>query len=273
MAPLSISQAWSETAEFVKREGRLLFPLSFMLIALPAALLRVAMPIPPGPGQAPAAGPWLWLVPLVLIATMIGNLAISDLALRPGTSVGEAIGRGAKRFLPLLGAMLVLVLAAMLVLFLISMVMVAVVPGALAGAQSGGPTPAMAKATMLTMALVAPLIVYFGARMLPLTPAAAVERGGPFALIVRSWRLTAGQTGRIVLFLILVLLAVAVLSLAVEAVAGILFIAVAGPIGHGTTSSFLIALALAALNTVIGACLASLIARIYAQLAASASGT
>ena len=81
MAKLSISTAWAETVAFVQRESRLLFPLAFMLISLPFALLGIVVP-QPEPGQMPEVGPWLVLVLVALLVSMIGNVAISYLALR-----------------------------------------------------------------------------------------------------------------------------------------------------------------------------------------------
>lgn len=266
MANLSISTAWNETVEFVKRESRLLFPLAFMLIALPSALLRIVMPPPPVPGTMPEPGLWLALVPLVIVATMVGNIAISYLALRPGVSVGEAIQRGLRRFLPLLAAVLLVALAGALLFFVVALVMVLVVPGAMSSAAAGAATSALALATVLAMLLLLPVILYFAARLIAVTPAAAAEEAGPIELIRRSWALTTGHVGKLVAFLLLVAIAVSVLGRVVESLAGILFIALAGPLRPGSLSTVLIALVLAAVNTVVGAYLGSLVARVYAQL-------
>ena len=267
MANLSISTAWNETVEFVRRESRLLFPLAFMLVALPSAILKTVQPLPPSPGEAPPMGPWLLVIPLVVVATLVGNLAISWLALRPGASVGEAIRRGARRFLPLIGAALLLALAGAILFFIAAMVAVVLVPGALAAAQAGAPAPAMVGAVLVTMLIIAPVLIFVGARMVALTPAAAVEEGGPIALLQRSWRLTAGHTWKLIAFLLLIGITVSVLGLVIEAVAGSLFIVLAGPARPGSASMVLIATVMAIVNTVVAVYLASLIARIYAQLA------
>ena len=46
MANLSITEAWNETVAFVTREAHLLFPVSFLLIALPAGLAQLLAPVP-----------------------------------------------------------------------------------------------------------------------------------------------------------------------------------------------------------------------------------
>lgn len=267
MASLSVTQAWNETAEFVKRESGLLFPLAFMLIALPLALMEVFTPVPAAPGEMPPAGLWLLLFPIAMVASLIGNVAISHLALRPGVSVGEAIGRGARSFPSLLGAFLLLMIAAAIAFFVVTMIMVMIVPGAIADAQSGAVTGAIATATLLTLLAMLPLMLFFWARLMLMTPVAAAEQAGPIALIARSWALTRGHALKLVGFMLLVLILVMVVSLAVQAVAGLLFALVAGPPEPGSTSRLLVTLVMAGVNTVITACLTSFIARIYARLA------
>src|SRR5690606_23256204 len=155
--------AWNEAAAFVAREARLLFPLSFMLIALPVAAMSAFTPTPTAEGELPGAGLWLLLLPVAAIASMIGNIAISHLALRPGASVGEGIARGAQRFAMLLLAAILLGIAGAILFFVIAMIVMLLVPGAMAGAQAGAPTPALAMATGLMFLLILPVIVYFGA--------------------------------------------------------------------------------------------------------------
>ena len=101
MANLSITAAWEESVAFVRREGRLLFPVSFMLIALPVAVTEALTPASAA-GQPPAGGAWLVLFPVALLLSAIGNVAITSLALRPGISVGEALRHGAARLPALL---------------------------------------------------------------------------------------------------------------------------------------------------------------------------
>ena len=95
MATLSITQAWNETAEFVRREAGLLLPVSFMLLALPNALMELLILPPPMPGQAPEPAFGCCSSCCSSWPVLIGNVAISYLAIRPGSSVGEALRRGA----------------------------------------------------------------------------------------------------------------------------------------------------------------------------------
>lgn len=266
MANLSITSAWNETAAFVRQESRLVFPVAFMLAALPLALLQALAPPPPAPNAMPEPGLWLVLLPLVIVGSLVGNIAISYLALRRGASVAEAIARGARRFIMLLGAGLLLALAAALVFFLVAMVVVALMPGALAAAQAGAQTEALATATLIVILILLPLVLYFGARLMAMTPIAAAEEGGPLRLMARSWTLTRPHVWKLVGFLVLIGLLVSVASSAIESVAGILFALLVGPLRPGSTSTLLVILVMAALNTALTVYLTTLVARIYAQL-------
>ena len=271
MANLSITQAWNETADFVRREARLLFPVSFMLLALPGALMEAVTPAPAVPGQAPEAGLWLLFLPVLVVAGIVGNVAIAYLALRPGSSVGEALRRGLSRLLSLLAVAILLVVLFIVLAFIIALIVALLVPGAMTAAQSGATTPAMTQAILFVALIVLPIALYFGARLMMITPAAAAEAGGPFELISRSWALTAGHVWKLIGFLLLVGVLVVVVTAAVELIAGIPIAVVTGPIEPGSTGALLVILIKALVSTVVSAYLASLLARIYAQLSGSAT--
>ena len=269
MANLSITQAWNETVEFVRREAGLLFPISFMLVSLPNALMEALRPPPVLPGQLPEAGLWVLLIPVIVVAAIVGNVAISYLALRPGSSVGEALRRGLARMPALLAAAILIGIVGAILFFIIAVISFLVVPGALAGSQSGVPTQATINALLLTIVILLPFLLYFGARLMMSTPVAAAESGGPFVLIGRSWTLTADHVWKLIGFLLLIAIAVLVIVGAIAAVAGILFALVAGPITPGSTSAWLVIVVMSLVNMVVSAYLTSLVARIYAQLAGS----
>jgi hypothetical protein len=267
MANLSITQAWNETAEFVRREAGLLFPIAFMLVSLPNALLEALTPPAPMPGQAPEAGLWLLMIPVLIVASIVGNIAIAFLALRPGTSVGEALRRGLSRMPILLIAGLLIGIVFVILVTILAVIAVMIVPGAMAAAQSGIPGPTMMTVMLLLALVLIPIFLYFGARLMVMTPAAAAETGGPIQIIGRSWALTGGNVWKLVGFLVLVAILVLVLTGAIRAVSGILFALVAGPLEHGSTSTWLVIVVMALVNMLVSAYLTTLIARIYAQLA------
>lgn len=266
MSVLSITRAWNETVAFVRQEARLLFPLAFMLVALPVALMEALAPPPVVAGEAPPAGAWLILLPVVVVTSMIGNIAIAYLAIRSGTSVGEAIGRGARRLLTLLAAALMLMVAGAVLFFIAAIIVVMLVPGAVQQAQTGTVGGAMATATLLTMLLALPILLYFGARLMLMTPVAAAEDSGPLAIIGRSWSLTRPHVWKLIAFMVLVAISVGLLSGVIQMLAGILFAILAGPPEPGSTSRLLVTLVMAGVNMVMTAYLGTLIARIYVQL-------
>ena len=254
MAGLSITDAWNETVAFMGREGRLVLPVGFMLIALPGAIIQVATPAT-RPNELPEPGLWLAFVPFAIALTLIGNLAISVLALKPGTSVGEAIQQGVRRFLPVLGAVLLIGLASMLAMA--PVVLLA------AGAAVALGNPALAVVPVL---FVIPLLIFLWTRLLLANPIGAVEPGGPVAILKRSWALTTGGFWRLLGFLILLLIVGLVASGAVGAVGGTLIALAFGPIRPDSLSFYLTLI----LSTLVQAGLASIfavmVARIYAQL-------
>ena len=270
MAGLSVTTAWNETVAFVKAEAWLLVPLAFMAIALPAAVLRAIVPHAP-PGELPPAGLWVAWAFVAMILALIGNLAISYLAIRAGASVREALTQAARRAPILLGAALLVGCAAVAFIILITIVLGIVFAGA-AMSSGGTPTPEQMKSLSLALVLVVlPVAIFFGARLAMMTPAAAAERGGPFSLISRSWALTRGHALKLVALIVILAGVSFVLQIAVESVFGIAFRVTAGPAEPGSVGAIATLLALAALNTVIAVYAGSLIARVYAQL--SSSGT
>lgn len=270
MASLSITTAWNETTVFVKREAGLLFPLAFMLIALPVAVMEAVVPAA-DPDQMPEAGLWLLLIPVVVVATIVGNIAISYLALRPGVSVGEALARGGRRFLPMFGATLIVGLVCLFVFFIISIIVAMAVPGVVGAAASAAPgsppDPALVRATLIMLAIFLPIILFVAVRLLMMMPAAAAEDIGPLALIRRSWALTSGHFWKLLGFLLMVGILFSVLSYAITTVGGSIAILLGGPLRPGSTSAFLIILLMAAVNTFVAPLMTALVARIYAQLA------
>jgi hypothetical protein len=263
MTALSLGNAWNEATAFVKREGRLLFPIAFLLIALPVAAVAAMTP-QPGPGIGSRAALWLLLLLLAVLVGMIGQVAVALLALRPGTSVGEALARGVRRCLPLLAAYLLVSVACAAVIVLFALVASLAVPGAMAG---GSPDPQMGVVFFLLLLVVmVPLFAFLWTRTMLANAIAAVENGGPIAILQRSWRLTGPWFWPLLGFVVLSFVLATVVSFAAQAVFGIPIFALAGPPRPGSLSSVLILLISAAINTVVTVFLTTMIAKIYAQL-------
>src|SRR6185369_14406756 len=108
---LSVSIAWDETAGLARREGGRIFPIAFLLMALPAAILQAIAPVT-APGRLPEPGLWLLFVPFMPVASLIGALAICRLALRPGEGARAAFAASLRRLPSLVGAALLIGFAA-----------------------------------------------------------------------------------------------------------------------------------------------------------------
>jgi hypothetical protein len=243
---LSASTAWDETAALAKSEARRIFPIAFLLLSLPSALLQAVAPAA-APGRLPEPGPWLLLVPAVAAAGLIGALTIARLALRPGERAGAAFMTALRRFPCLLGAALLFALAGMVV----------IVAALLLGAALGSPLPVAAAIALLA---------FFWVRLILLTPIAAAEPIGPIALILRGWGLSVGHFWRLLGFL----LVAAILSLAALTagglVGGIAARLAAGQPQPGTFALVLVLLLSALLQAAVSGVFAAFLARLYAQL-------
>jgi hypothetical protein len=236
---MNLSAAWDETAAFARREARLLFPLAFLCLALPAAIVQAAAPVT-ALGAAPRPGLWLAALPVLLCASLIGALAISALAL--GRAPRAAFGVAMRRFPALLGA---------------------AVPVLLGGSLL------MLSAALSVYALLAalPLMLFFWVRLILLTPAAAAGKGGPIALIRRSWALTGGHFWPLLGFVLLAIVVSLVVLIAAGAIGGLLVTLVLGRPEPGSAAMLLTLLGAALLQAVIGGLFTAFVARLYAQLA------
>ncbi len=267
MNRLSITTAWNEALAFVRREGHLIFPIAFLLGALPGAAVQLLGPGQPQPGEVPQPGAWMLLMPVAILLGLIANVAISYLALRPGISIGDALRRGLRRFLAMLGAVLIVGLIGGVVILIVSTLAVMLVPGASEGIASGRPPSQETLASLgLVFLLLVPPVLFFIARLSLMGPVAAAEDVGPIAILGRSWRLTSGHWWRLLGFILLATIAFGVVALAVQFVLGSAVMLVAGRPEQGSLSFVALVLVEAALNAVFYMFVAATFARIYAQL-------
>lgn len=251
---MPISEAWNDTVAFVGREGALLFPVAFALIALPAIIFQAAMPAVE-PGAQPEAGAWMLLLLPLLVFTIVGTLTLSALALQGGLSVGEAIGLALRRLLPFLGAVGLIGLAGMAIM----------VPLSVASVVLGGSERA---AMMLLMPLTLIVFILVSVRLVFINPVAAREDGGPIAVIRRSWMLTRGHFWKLFTFFALLMLITIVATVAVNAVAGILLTVTIGSPVENEVSKLLALIASGIVNTIVSVFTIVVVAKLYARVSA-----
>lgn len=154
----------------------------------------------------------------VTIAQIVGGMAILRLFTGPRRpTVGAALGKGAIDT--------AVFFAAMLLVWVVGTLAAAVI---LALAAATGQQAIAGIATTVTLAA----LLYLGMRVVLVMPIIAVEGlRKPLAALQRSWALTRGNAGRIILFLVLIMLAYAVIVSVVASVLGIALALVLGATG------------------------------------------
>ncbi len=267
MAALSIGKAWEETVDFVKREGHLLFPVAFLFMALPMAIWPYLIPpewqtmkLDAGARTLPPVPPLMGLGFLaMMLVTAFGSLAIYALALRPGISVGEALGMALKRVPVLLAAVLALTGVVMLV-GLTTIILVAIF-------TLISPWLGLLLGSLSWLAAIA-CFAYGGVRLILLNPVLLDRDTGSIASIRTAWSLTRGHFWRLLSFGALFILVVLVTSSAAQVIFGII-----GRLIGGANGALLVGgLASAILSTITNVYLLVMLSRLYRQLQPSGLG-
>jgi len=248
---VSIGTAWSEAAAFVRREKKLLAPLVLALMVVPATVSQLFQPSNPfaGPG---GFQPWMAVAVIALVAGLVGQMAISRLAMGWHGALGETIALALKR--------LPAVIASLILFFLcISLVLL---PAIVVLTLLGGVAATATLANFLT------LIVVFGvAPKILLAPAIAMDQQlGPWGLVKATWRATRGHYWRLLGFFLLFLAASLIFALAASSVVGTLATLALGKPDPMTVSRLTIALAGGVVQGVVATIYAAMIGRIVAQL-------
>ena len=255
------SLAWQQASAAVSANRDVLLPMAGVFFLLPRLILSLVMPEPP---LAEGASPEVmvqqmqqfylklmpWVIPMALFQA-VGTLGMLPLFTdRSRPTVGEAIKLGAKGVLPYL-------LAQILFGFGIALVLGGLIGILATITRSGAAVVAIALTGFV-------LVIAAYIRIVLVAPVVAVERVyNPVAALKRSWALTRGNTGRLALFLGLIVL---VALVALGAAVGILgsLVTVMGGAEVGKIASALITATLAAVMAVY---LAAILAAIHRQLA------
>ncbi|HEU0100417.1 MAG TPA: glycerophosphoryl diester phosphodiesterase membrane domain-containing protein [Allosphingosinicella sp.] len=271
MGRLSITTAWNESADFLKRHFGALFTIAVALIAFPNVATQWLAPLPAPPGEDLRTGLWFLLLVAVLLLNMVGSLAISSLALGRENVVGDALRHGLRRLPAMAGASLILIVAALVVALPL------ILATGIRPEQLTAPTPATAGRLGLVMLVLVTVGLFFAVRLMLLTPVAASEPAGPVAIIARSWALTRGHFWKLLGFAVLITVAAMVVIAVAAMLLGLVIGLAAGPPQEGGLAQLVLLLATSLLNAAFIVIMATMVARIYVQLAgpaaAPASGT
>ena len=221
-----MGRAWNDAVALLSANRHVVLVVSGVFFFLPYLAMVLLLPgqmgdLKVGENGNPAAAwqamsafygrVWWALLLLALIQGigMLGLLALLTDRTRP--TVGQALGIGAKSFIPYLAAQL---LQAILIVL---MFVVVVGIGAATGVKA------------LTALLVIVAIVgaaYLFTKFSLTIPVIAIERVmNPVRAIIRSWRLTKGNSVRLFSFYVLLLIVVLVVTLLLGAVSGLVGVA------------------------------------------------
>lgn len=246
---LSISRAWDETRAILARDGKLFASVAAALIVLPGLVRDLATPAAQPP-KLPEPGAWVAVWLIAFLIAVVGQLALTRLALSERITVGEAIGHAARRMPFYFAAQMMWAIPMALVMVLLAQ-----------GAEQKSPGAA------LGFLVVFGLFVFLSIRMV-LTPAVATqERVGPVAILRRSWQLTSGNWWRLFGFVVLFLIGAAIFILAVLSVVTLIVKAVVGTPEAFSVGALVISLVTQIVTAGVYVVLMTMLARLYAQAA------
>lgn len=264
---LSISKAWDESSAILKRDGKAIWTVALALIAMPFTLLTLLAPSSAAAMDGTAASTQPSFLSLVItIVLLTATLAITAIALRPQSTVGEAISEGGRKTLSMIGAYLLVWIPLFMLLVILATVMIGTNadPEALQASLAAGNWPPSLTKFLLVCIVIALLI---GIKLMLMTPVAAAETGNPLKIVARSWQLTKGHFLKLLGFTVLFVIAAVIALTAVIFIFGGIVIAVFGPPEAMTVGALFTGLVMGLCYAAIMAVYAVMIARIYSQLA------
>lgn len=257
---LSIGKAWDDAKAAIAANRRLITPVSLGLILVPAVVSAMVEPRT-APGVQPEAGPWMWIMLVMIIVMLAGQMAIVLLTNGWHGSVGEAIGRSARR-LP------TLILAALMVMVPLLLILTVIL--AIIGFASGGDGQFSAASLSPTGWLVILIgfivILAVGVRLLPLIVLVASEDIGPVAAIKRSFALTGGHFWKLLAFMLMATIAFLIVAAAAGAVIGSIVSLLLGRPEPWSVSLLLVALAAGLVQAAFITIYTAMLTRIATQL-------
>lgn len=269
---VNMGTVWDRATEFLSSTARGWWPVALLAIFVPRAIGDVAQLASDTLGQGAAQG-------IALAAVLIalwGQLVIVALALDPERGIAAARRIATGGF-----GRAVLV---MLVLFVAVMVLIGPVIGTLVasgmdltqlagGTQASAPDLSGGAAVFLGLYGLALCVVvlFVGARLVPLYPVILAEARGPGA-ITRSFAITRGLTWKLVGVLILFCIVLAVAAAAARSVAGVIVGLIFPASGAVTPGAVAGALAGALVTTIFSVIVAAYSAKLYRAVAAAPAG-
>lgn len=280
------SRAWSRAIEWVRTHIGIVLPLAGVFVLIPslalfwftgdlqAALEAKVQSKSPERVIGDVMGLMGQLYGLVLLTSLvqsIGTMAMTVVfADRSRPTVGEAISRALRCLPTVIGVTLIALLVFVGVALVVALV-IGLIAG-LAGAVAGPGTAALV-GTLAAIPLIG-VMVWLMIRLSLISPIIVLEGAtNPIEAIRRSWRMTEGHVGSLLLFYLLLGVCYVVISVIIESLAGLVTgggafasqtqLTEGARIANGLVTSILGAVAAAVFTAVITAC--------YEQLSGSDS--
>lgn len=253
-----MNQAWDDAMAFIRRESGLLIPLALATVFVGDVVGTLAQADAPNSKMSGIAS---IVVLLAAVWSIVGQLSLSALVLRPGSSVGEAIRMGASR----LGKVVLvgLIIAGVFVLALIPVV---------AALQASGFDPRnpeslrqMPSWAAFYIGLLSIMMLWIGARLLLLNPLIVDRNPGAITALKSAFTMTRGIAAQILLVLIIYLVVLAIMTGAVRFVVGSLAAVVGAALGQPFLGVVLTALASGLMATALSLIAAVFVACLYAR--------
>ena len=263
---LSIGKAWDEARAAIAANRRLITPVALGLILVPAVVSAMIEPRV-APGTEPEAGPWM-LVTLVMIVIMLaGQMAIVLLTNGWKGSVGEAIGRAAKRLPTLILAALMVMVPLILILSLVLAIL-----GLATGGDGQFSAASLSPTGWMAVLVGFVIILAVGVRLLPMIVLIASEDVGAVAAIRRAFQLTRGHFWKLLAFMLLATIAFLIVASAAGAVIGSVVSLALGRPEPWSVSLLLVALTAGLIQAAFIAIYTAMLTRITAQLTCGQPG-
>lgn len=261
---LDLNRAWTSALNLIQSNigvvsvvAGVFFFLPYLAIVLLMPDMATTMTIAPDPEDPSVAfdqlmalyGEIWWAMLLLLVTQTVGTLALLAMLRADGNpTVGEAIGIGAVGFLTYVAATILIYLG------------FGLVGGLVLGIAIASEIAALA---VIVGALLFIGLIYVAVKLSLIAPVIAIDKVyNPFAAILRSWRLTKGNSLRLFAFYALLVIALVVVSMVIGLIVALVF-GLMGPeigaIGSGIVNS--------ALNAVYVVLMLGVLAAVHRQLA------
>ncbi|WP_010164657.1 hypothetical protein [Sphingomonas sp. PAMC 26617] len=262
---VTMSTVWDRTTEFVGGNIAALTPIVLVGMFVPVALIGNLMPLM---GASGVVGNTVVgaLIVLLSLASNWGAIAVTALGLEPAAGRSVAIRTANRRFLPVIGVNL-LVLVILFLLFA-----PAFIGFSLSGIpmnQAGGAQPSLDQingpavlfASLYSLVLL-PVLLWVVARLAVITPAVVAERRG-FGAFGRAFALTRGLALRIMGVILLYLIVSQVAGLATRMVAGSVFGLLLSNDGPVSLAAILTSTVVAVVSTIFSVLAVAFLAKLY----------